>query len=171
MDLHDFDDTELYFDRPLASAAQRLIEDASTHYGEAAGEAERCLLQAHLLEPRHLTVLVALYRFYYYQHRLEDALQVAERALEVSGADLGLHGDWRQLTVPTVAAAGARSMGLLRFYLLALKGSGLLCLRLERRAEAIERLGTVTAFDPGDQLGTRFLLLMAQDVRILPHAS
>ncbi|MEJ2655214.1 MAG: hypothetical protein P8Z69_07940 [Acidihalobacter sp.] len=171
MDLHDFDDAELYFERPLASAAQELIESAAAHYGETPVEAERCLLRAHLHEPRHLSVLVALYRFYYYQHRIEDALQVAERALEVSGADLGLHGNWRQLTVPAVAAAGARSMSLLRFYLLSLKGSGYLCLRLERRAEAAERLGTVTSFDPGDRLGARSLLLMAQGVGLLPYAS
>ena len=171
MDLHDFDALELYFERPLAHAAQALLETASARYGENAAETERCLLRAHLLEPRHLSVLVALYRFYYYQHRLDEALQVADRALEVSGTDLGLHGDWRQLTVPAVAAAGTRSMGLLRFHLLALKGSGLLCLRLGRRNEAADRLSAVTAFDPGDRLGARFLLLMAQGVERLPHAS
>lgn len=171
MDLHDFDDTELYFERPLDPRVQALLEAASTHYGETSSEAERCLLRAYLFEPRHLSVLVALYRFYYYQHRYEDALQVAERALAVSGADLGLHGDWRQLTVPAVANAGARSMSLLRFYLLALKGSGFICLRLNRRAEAAERLGAVTAFDPSDRLGARALLLMAQGVNLLPYAS
>jgi tetratricopeptide (TPR) repeat protein len=171
VDLHDFDAPELYFERPLAHAAQALLETASAGYGENAAEAERCLLRAHLLEPRHLSVLVALYRFYYYQHRLGEALQVADRALDVSGTELGLHGDWRQLTVPAVAAAGARSMGLLRFHLLALKGSGLLCLRLGRRGEAVERLSAVTAFDPGDRLGARFLLLIAQGIERLPHAS
>lgn len=171
MDLHDFDDSDLYFEQPISPAAQTLIETASANYGDSASEAERCLLRAHLLVPRHLSVLVALYRFYYYQHCYEEALQVAEYALEVSGAALGLHGDWRTLTVPAVATAGARSMNLLRFYLLALKGAGYLCLRLDRRADAAERLGTVTTFDPGDRLGARFLLLLAQGVERLPHAS
>ena len=171
MDLHDVGNTELYFEQAIPSSVQYLLDEASACYGETAAEAERCLLRAHLLAPRHLSVLVALYRFYYYQHRLDEALLVADRALEVSGTDLGLHGDWRQFTVSTVAAAGARSMGLLRFHLLALKGSGLLCLRLGRRGEAVERLSAVTAFDPGDRLGARFLLLVAQGVERLPHAS
>ena len=171
MDLHDFDDSELYFEHPLDPEAQALIEAASSYYGEAAAEAERCLLRAHLIAPRHLSVLVALYRFYYYQHRYDEALRVAEHALETAGAALHLHGDWRSLTVSAIAAAGARSMNMLRFYLLVLKGSGFLCLRMDRRAEAAERLGMVTAFDPGDRLGARFLLLMAQGVDRLPHTT
>lgn len=171
MDLHDFDDSELYFEQPLAASAQVLIDSASGFYAESPSEAERCLLRAHLFAPRHLSVLVALYRFYYYQHHYEDALQIAETAIEISGESLGLHGHWRTLTVPAVAAAGARSMSLLRFYLLALKGAGFLCLRLERREEAAERLATVTAFDPSDRLGARFLLLLAQGVERLPHTS
>ena len=79
MDLLDFNDCKLYFEDPLPAAAEALLALAAREYGEPS--AELALLRAHLLAPDNLTVLVGLYRYYFYQHRLEDALQVAERAL------------------------------------------------------------------------------------------
>jgi predicted TPR repeat methyltransferase len=54
-----------------------------------------------------------------------------------------------------------RSIGLLRFYFLALKGAGYLCLRMEDRDAAIERLQKVVELDPHDRLGASLLLNMA----------
>ena len=75
MDLLDFVETELYFDEPLSTEVSQLLATASAEYGSL--EAELALLRASVLSPKHLSVLVALYRYYFYQHRLVAALQVA----------------------------------------------------------------------------------------------
>ncbi|MFD1692606.1 hypothetical protein ACFSHR_16955 [Azotobacter chroococcum] len=83
MDLQDFDSAHLYFDELLAPEVAARLAAAAEQYAE--GTAEQPLLEAQALAPDDLTVLVGLYRFYYYQHRYGDALQIARRALEVVG--------------------------------------------------------------------------------------
>ena len=75
MDLLNLEDDVLYFDEPLQNEAQECLQQAAASYGKE--RAERLLLKAHFLEPEHPMVLVALYRYYYYQHRLKESLQVA----------------------------------------------------------------------------------------------
>ena len=110
------------------SEAERLIAQAASEYGEAG--AELSLLRALLLAPENLSVLVGLYRYYFYQHRLEDALVVAERAMQLSGRELGLPTDWRLLDETRLGSAATNSFGLLRFYLLALKAASVVLLGL-----------------------------------------
>ena len=86
MDLLDFSDCKLYFEDALPAEAEQLIAEAAADYGQP--NAEMALLRAHLLAPDHLTVLVALYRYYFYQHRLADVLIVAEHAMRVSAKSL-----------------------------------------------------------------------------------
>ena len=86
MDLLDFDQAELYFDEPLAPEIAELIVSAADKYGSE--EAESMLLRASFMAPQHLMVLIALYRYYFYQHRLEGALLVGESTLAVVGRRL-----------------------------------------------------------------------------------
>jgi hypothetical protein len=108
MDLLHFDAEAMYFDEPLDAQAQRLIEEAAEKIGEEA--AEHSLLRAYFLAPEHLTVLVALYRFFYYRWRYVDCLRVAERAMAVTAARLGLAADWRAITQKDFARAAQLSM-------------------------------------------------------------
>lgn len=156
MDLLDFSDCKLYFEEPLPAEAERLIAQAASEYGEAS--AEMALLRAHLLAPENLTVLVGLYRYYFYQHRLEDALVVAERAMQLSGRHLGLPPDWNQLDETRLGSAAANSFGLLRFYLLALKAASVVLLRLGKIAASRARLIKLAGLDSRDQLGAGKLL-------------
>lgn len=156
MDLLDFSDCKLYFEEPLPAEAERLIAQAAIEYGEAT--AEMALLRAHLLAPENLTVLVGLYRYYFYQHRLEDALIVAERAMQLSGRHLGLPPDWNQLDETRLGSAAANSFGLLRFYLLALKAASVVLLRLGKIAASRARLIKLAGLDSRDQLGAGKLL-------------
>lgn len=156
MDLLDFSDCKLYFEEPLPAEAERLIAQAAREYGEP--EAEFALLRAHLLAPENLSVLVGLYRYYFYQHRLEDALQVAERAMQLSGRQLGLPADWQLLDECRLGRAAESSFGLLRFYLLALKAASIVLLRLGRIGDSRGRLSKLAALDSRDQLGAGKLL-------------
>ncbi len=160
MDLLDFDSEPMYFDRPLNPEVDSLITSAAACYGEPS--AERDLLRAYFLEPEHLTVLVALYRFFYYQHRYAEALLVAERAIALTADALGLDRDWRALSPERVAAAASRSMTSTRFLLLALKGAGFLELRLGNPRHALARFEQLTAVDTADRLGLTELAAMAR---------
>lgn len=162
MDLLDFSEQTLYFDEPLDKQAMTYIEQAASEYGNS--DVEPLLLAAYKIAPDHLTVLVALYRYYYYQHRLDDALTIAHKSLEVSGLRLGFPTYWYQLTSAHLGAGALISMGMVRFYLLALKAAGYLNLRLQNWTPAIEMLTKVSELDEANRLGANALLEIAHSV-------
>lgn len=161
MDLLDFEGRDLYFDEPLAPAVEGLLHQASESYGD--GEAEPHLLRAYFLAPEHLSVIVALYRYYYYQHRYDDALLVANRALAITSLRLGLTGDWRDLTPAVTEAVPEGNRVMLRFHLLALKGAGFLNLRRADPKAALACLKKVRELDPVDRLNTAGLIDIAKE--------
>jgi hypothetical protein len=161
MDLMDFEGQSLYFDDPLPGEVSELLEQAARDYGKA--EAGHELMRAYFLEPRHLTVLVALYRYFYYQHRYEDALIVTDRALEVVAGKLGIGNNWRELDMNQLAVGIVKSMTLTRFYLMVLKGAGYLRLRQGDSGGGLERLQKVADLDSSDRLGAAALIDVAQD--------
>ena len=158
LDLLELGDDGLYFDEPCAPEVDALIVEASRHYGDA--EAEQCLLRAYFLAPEQLSVLVALYRYYFYQHRLGDAFIVAERVLDVTARRLNLVGGWSSIGPVSLGEAVMRSMGLLRFHLQALKGSAVILLRLGHLDEARRRLEKIAEIDERDALGVAPLLVV-----------
>ncbi|MEW8015076.1 MAG: hypothetical protein AB2807_09915 [Candidatus Sedimenticola endophacoides] len=160
-DLLDFECDELYFDEPLREDAKQLLDDAAEAYGD--DEAEVFILRAYFLEPEHPMVLVALYRFFYYQHRLEDALTVADRVLTLFSARLNLPSDWRELDQRHVGNGVLVSMTMFRFYLWCLKGAGYLELRLGNYETAIARLQKLVELDSSDRLGGQALLNVATE--------
>ena len=165
MDLLDFSAQEMYFDEPLSAEVEALLQDAANDYGRDGGVgAERALLRAYFLAPEQFSVLVALYRYYYYQHRLPDALMVAERAIALSHRTLGLEQDWRTLDEARLQQIAARSMTQTRFLLLALKGAGYLELRLGQAQPALERFEKLAELDTDGRLGISSLLRMARSL-------
>ncbi|MFC3608370.1 hypothetical protein [Stutzerimonas tarimensis] len=156
MDLQDFDGSGLYFDEPLAPEVAACLDTASDQYSQ--GTAEAPLLQAQALAPENLTVLVGLYRFYYYQHRYADALGVAQRVMDIVAPRIGLPPYWGDITGDHLVDAAERGFGLLRFYLLALKGGGYLSLRMGRFEQGKTMLLKVVELDADNRLGARLLL-------------
>lgn len=161
MDLHNFDVDDLYFESPPHEDVTWLISQAADAYGN--GEAEPFLLRAFSLAPDNLMVLVALYRFYYYQHRYVDTLEIAQRAIEISGRMFGYEGDWRHMNMNILAYGMKRSFGMVRFYLLALKGAGYLKLRMGEIDEGIEYFEKVLELDSADRMGAASLLEIANN--------
>ncbi len=160
MNLLDFDTTRLYYDQAASPDVELLLKKASADYGS--GNAESSLKLAWAQAPGNLTVLVALYRFYYYSHRLEEALDIAEQAVRAAAEQLTLPVDWQNLN-PAILdkACDPKSLGLVRYYLLAVKGAAVLCLRLGRLDEAVERLRKLIELDATDLLAVRDLLELA----------
>ena len=156
MDLLDFEQSELYFDEPLAQDVVRLLEAAADNYGS--DEAESLLLRARLLAPQHLMVLVALYRYYFYQHRYEDALLVGECTLAVVGRRLEFPESWMYLNEANLGEGVMRSMGLVRFYLMVLKATGYINLRLGYFEIGQAMLEKLVELDSNDRIGGKALL-------------
>lgn len=161
MDLMDFEGENLYFEESLPPEVEALIQQAGGLYGE--GEAEPPLLEALKLAPESLNVLVAAYRFYYYQHRLEDALGVADQALAVTARRLNIPLDWTLLGDGHVRV-GSSAVALLRFHLLSLKAKAFLLLRLGRRDESVEILHKLVSLDEKNRLGAKDMLAFAEDI-------
>lgn len=161
MDLLELEGQQLYFDEPMAVEASDLLSQASLAYGS--GKEEALLLRAFFIVPDNLSVLVALYRCYFYQHRLQDALRVAGRALDIVARRIGFPDDWRQLNENELAHAVYQSMGLVRFYMTTLKAEAYLYLRLGDIAAGRERLQKVAELDSSDHFGAKALLEILEE--------
>ncbi len=160
MDLLEFNEHSLYFDQPLPAPVEALLNEAAEGY--AGGNAELPLLRAYVLAPGNLTVLVALYRYFYYQQRLDEALRVAEQARIAAGSALGFPADWSSLDLRYLSNAVRQSMGLVRFCLLALKAEGFLLLRMGALEDGMARLRKVRELDDADRLGAGALLAVCE---------
>jgi hypothetical protein len=154
--LKELDGSGCYFEETLSDEVKQMLDAAADSYGEEG--AEMLLLRAFLRAPASLTVLVALYRYYFYQHRLHNALQVADRAMHLSGEAIGLAYAWPELQAADFdrQAAGQVSMG--RFYLFALKGAGYMNMRIGKVELGTAQLRKVRELDPEDRLGAGILL-------------
>ena len=148
----DFDDAVLGRDLPTG------VEDALRQAGTSdrvPHEVMAALARAERLAPTHPAVLIALYRYHFYGHRLRAARSVACRALVVGAAALDLPPSWRE--VPPQPLAGARHEARTRFYLFALRGYAYLSLRLGDLAEAGAALALLRQLDPDDCVGGALL--------------
>lgn len=170
MDLQDFNGEMLYFDEPEPPRISELLLAASQHYG--LGDAEKFLLEAYATAPQNLTVLVGLYRFYYYQHRYADALAIAHAAMECVAPKIDFPPEWSRLDMNFLGCGVLKSMGLVRFYLLALKGAGYLNLRLGEFEMGLKMLRKVKELDEADRLGAKLLLdvLANHTAEVIPFA-
>ncbi|MEQ1530210.1 MAG: hypothetical protein ABL925_12920 [Methylococcales bacterium] len=156
MDLLDFEAKDLYFEKEDDQDVQDLIKFASELYGS--GEAELPLLKAYLRAPESLNVLVALNRFYYYQHRLAEALLISERALALIRPGINFPDDWRQVQREHISAAPKDLLTRIRLYLFTLKSIGFLNMRMENLALSRQIFEKLVALDDRDRIGAKGLL-------------
>lgn len=156
MDLLSFDAEPLYFDNPPSEEVVRLLHQAAEDYSD--GKAEAALHLAYQLAPEHLMVLVSLFRYYFYQHRFPEALDISQKAREVVRQKLGLPQDWSTLSEAQLSEGHEHDMVLVRFYLLCLKGEAYLYARQGEPEKGIPLLEKVAAMDSKDHLGTTALL-------------
>jgi hypothetical protein len=135
----------------LSPHVTALIEQAA-HLYEQPEQAFALLEQARCAAPRHPAPLIALYRFHFYGHRLEQARAVGEDALTLARVALGTtFGD-----VPPSEEA-TRHDAAVRFYLFVTKGLAYLNLRLGEMQEARLLLRALRHLDPKDIVGAGLL--------------
>jgi tetratricopeptide (TPR) repeat protein len=156
MDLLDFEAQGLYFEQADVVGVKELITTAAENY--ANGDAELSLLKAYFLAPESLNVLVALNRFYYYQHRLEEALSATLKALAVIRALIDFPEDWRDLQQSHLSDAPADLLTQVRLYLFTLKAIGFLNMRLENLDLSQAIFEKLAGLDSKDRIGASGLL-------------
>lgn len=156
MDLLEFEAKDLYFEQEDSEEVMRLIQFASELYGS--GDAELPLLKAYLRAPESFNVLVALNRFYYYQHRLAEALLISEKALGLIREAIGFPEDWRQLQTSHISELPKDWLTKVRFYLFTLKSIGFLHMRLENLELSRGIFEKLVALDDKDRIGAKGLL-------------
>jgi len=156
MDLLEFDAKDLYFQQEDSPEVQELIRFAAELYGS--GEAELPLLKAFLRAPESLNVLVALNRFYYYQHRLAEALMISERALSLIRQGIDFPEDWQQLELMHISEAPKDLLTRIRLYLFTLKSIGFLNMRMENLELSQGIFEKLVALDDKDRIGAKGLL-------------
>ncbi len=156
MDLLDFEAQGLYFEQPDVAGVKELIATAAENYAD--GDAELSLLKAYFLAPESLNVLVALNRFYYYQHRLEEALTATTKALAVIRPTIAFPEDWQDLQASHINEAPAESLTKIRLYLFTLKAVGFLNMRLENLDLSQSVFEKLVSLDSKDRIGAQGLL-------------
>ncbi|NOT10278.1 MAG: hypothetical protein HOP23_00325 [Methylococcaceae bacterium] len=156
MDLLDFEAHGLYFEETDVAGVKEMIASAAEHY--ATGEAELPLLKAYFLAPDSLNVLVALNRFYYYQHRLQEALIATQKALVVIRSELSFPADWRLLEISHLSETPAHLITRVRLYLFTLKAIGFLNMRLENLDLSEAIFEKLVKLDSKNRIGAQGLL-------------
>ncbi len=156
MDLLDFEAQGLYFEEPEIAGVKELITTAAENY--ATGRAELPLLRAYFLAPESLNVLVALNRFYYYQHRLEEALAATLKALSVIRPVVAFPEDWRELQLMHITGAPPELLTQVRLYLFTLKAVGFIHMRLEHLDISQAIFEKLVSLDSQNRIGAQGLL-------------
>jgi tetratricopeptide (TPR) repeat protein len=161
MDLLDFEAQDLYFEQEEAAPVTQLLKQASSSYAE--GDAEMPLLQAYFLAPQSLNVLVALNRFYYHQHRLEEALLATEKACQLVTAQLNFPLQWQDVNLELITKVPPEQLTKLRLYLFILKSSGFLNMRLLRLDLSEQIFEKLVELDSMDRIGAKGLLELVKN--------
>jgi tetratricopeptide (TPR) repeat protein len=154
IDLLDFEAQGLYFEQAETAEVKALLSSAAEQYGTPEGELT--LLRAYFLAPESLNVLVALNRFYYYQHRLQDSLLATEKALAVIRASIQFPEQWQD--IQSEHLENAENLTPVRLYLFTLKAIGFLNMRLQRLTDSRAIFEKLVSLDNKDRIGAKALL-------------
>ncbi|MEZ5786550.1 MAG: hypothetical protein R3D62_08805 [Xanthobacteraceae bacterium] len=118
--------------------------------------AERAVLQALALAPDDIEALLGAYRFYFYNHRLAEALPQAAGIVVQMARRLNVATDWRLVRPEDAAFSGAEEAPSL--YLQALLAWGYGKVRLGWIDEGCRAIAKVAELDPRDRFGAGRLL-------------
>lgn len=128
-------------------------------------ESIRALDAARSCAPGRLEVLVALYKFHFYQGNIEQARELIEETLTLAAEQGGFSADWSVLTPDAAAWHEPRGPGLV--FVHSLKAMAFLNLRENDRSGAANVLGALRRLDPDNEVGAdviQYLLEGLQDV-------
>lgn len=118
--------------------------------------AERAVMRALALAPDDIEARLAAYRFYFYNHRIAEALAQADSIVVLMARRLNIATDWRLVRPGDAPFSGPEEAPSL--YLQALLAWGYGNVRLGQIDEGCRALEKVVELDPRDRFGARRLL-------------
>ncbi|PXW24024.1 hypothetical protein [Paraburkholderia caballeronis] len=135
------------FGGEVPPAVRRLIDSAR---GASRAETGAILWTAVLTSPQSLPPYYLLYKFHASQGELDEAHEVACKALAVAARQASIDSDWREVQP---GDADFATPGPARFWLFTLKALGFISVRRGERAVAHELVGKLRMLDPADGVG------------------
>ena len=135
-------------------AVEDLLQEAAQCFDQT-NRAEAILWTAQAIYPQCLQVYFALYKFYFYKLRLQDAERAARLALQAAAWQAGFDPDWHHATAST--ADWGDALGPQHFYLFSLKALAFICLRRGKAAECQEIMAKLAEIDPDDSVGAEVI--------------
>ena len=157
-----FYDDRVLFGTNIPSEINVCLQQAVASYADS-DTAERLLWQAQRIDPDQLETYVALYKFYFYKNRLEEAQAVVMQSLSKSAELGGFTADWNLLTPASVNWFSLDNPS--RLYLYALKALSFIRLRHNDVQGAENILNKLRELDPTDQVGGSVLERLMEAVR------
>lgn len=126
---------------------RRLIDTAR---GATHADADTALWTAVLAFPRCLPPYYLLYKLHASRGELDEAHDVAIRALAAAAQQAAIDGDWRAVRP---GDADFSTPGPARFWLFTLKALAFICVRRGEHAGALELVEKLRTLDPADRIG------------------
>ncbi|ACD82514.1 Conserved hypothetical protein [Methylacidiphilum infernorum V4] len=113
----------------------------------------------------HMTVLIGMYRFYFYQSDLQKSLYWGKRCVAQAAKKLGISENWEKLTEEHRNRLRKEESPLVDLYLRAFHAVAYLLGRLGKKEEALKMLELLCQIDESKQLGAERLvgILMAEE--------
>ena len=111
----------------------------------------QALNDAHHAAPDQVEVLVAMFKFHFYQGDTDKAEALVQEALSKASRQGGFDADWRRLAADSADWSDPRGAG--RLYLYSLKALAFIRLRQDQAAEAGSILDAMRRLDPNDLVG------------------
>jgi hypothetical protein len=141
---------EVHFGFNIDPEADVQLQRAASLISSKAASSQ-ALRQAELIAPEQIEVLIARYKFHFYQGETETAEKLALKALKLAAEQGDFDQDWNQLQPQSTDWNDPRAPG--RFYLYSLKALAFIRLRQNALEEAQSILKALARLDPLDQIG------------------
>jgi tetratricopeptide (TPR) repeat protein len=154
-------DERVLFSPNLPEAVNQLLQAgvAASHADKA--QAEKLFKQAQQLDRSCLQTYFALYKFYFYQGRLQEAEREVICALEEASRQGNFPYEYRRLAKQSFQWDMYASEAAL-FYLYTLKALAFIKLRRGQEAEAQLILAAIAELDPEDRCGGSVIMSLAE---------
>lgn len=127
-----------------------ILQEAVVLY-EDTEQAEARLQKAFAMAPERLEVYVALYKFYFYKNRIDEAETIALKALTEAAKQGCFSAEWSCLN--SESSEWSPAADAQRFFLYTLKALAFINLRKGNNHNAEALLNKLLELDPRDQVG------------------
>jgi hypothetical protein len=142
--------SDVHFGFDIDPAANAQLQRAASLISSRESSSQ-ALRQAEQIAPDQIEVLIARYKFHFYQGETEVAEKLVLKALKLAAKQGGFNQDWSQLRPQSADWTDPRAPG--RMYLYSLKALAFIRLRQNNRHEAESILESLGRLDPQDQVG------------------